>query len=55
MYAGGRGVTKDEVKAARWYRAAAMQGYVPAQYNLGLWTLIWESIKKRKGGLSVGC
>ena len=36
MYAEGRGVTKDEVQAAAWFRKAAEQGYAAAQYNLGL-------------------
>ena len=36
MYASGRGVTKDEVEAVKWYRKAADQGYAKAQYNLGL-------------------
>ncbi|MES1168244.1 MAG: hypothetical protein ABUL61_03640, partial [Oleiharenicola lentus] len=35
-YETGRGVKKDEVQAARWYKLAAGQGYVRAQYNLGI-------------------
>ena len=34
-YDGGRGVAKDYVKAAKWYRKAAEQNYAPAQSNLG--------------------
>ncbi len=36
MYAEGRGVDLDEVKAARWYRKAAEGGNVRAQYNLAV-------------------
>ena len=41
MYAEGRGVPphdvpRDPAEAARWYRLAADQGVVEAQYNLGL-------------------
>lgn len=36
MYSNGEGVTKNDAKAARWYRLAAEQGNVPAQYNLGM-------------------
>lgn len=36
MYAKGRGVTKDEAEAARWYRSAAEQGHIGAQFNLGV-------------------
>ncbi len=35
-YAEGRGVDKDEAKAAQWYEAAAAQGLAQAQHNLGL-------------------
>ena len=35
-YDKGRGVEKDEKKAAEWYRQAAMQGEAAAQCNLGL-------------------
>ncbi len=35
MYAGGRGVEKDESKAAHWWAAAAAQGIALAQFNLG--------------------
>jgi hypothetical protein len=36
MYEAGRGVTKDEAEAAKWYRKAAEQGHVTAQLNLGI-------------------
>ena len=36
MYANGRGVEQDEAKAVELYRAAAEQGWAPAQFNLGL-------------------
>ena len=36
MYSEGRGVLKDERKAAEWTFAAAKQGYSHAQYNLGI-------------------
>ena len=35
MYAKGRGVPKDDQLAIDWYRKAAGQGSVKAQYNLG--------------------
>ena len=35
MYDNGRGVTKDEVEAVKWYRKAADQGFAKAQFNLG--------------------
>ena len=35
MYADGRGVAKDEARAAELYQAAADQGHAGAQYNLG--------------------
>ena len=35
MYYYGRGVTKDYVTAANWYRLAAEQGNAKAQGNLG--------------------
>ena len=36
MYAKGRGVAQDYVQAVKWFRKAALQGNVSAQYNLGL-------------------
>ncbi len=34
-YYKGEGVAKDLSKAVHWYTAAAVQGFAPAQYNLG--------------------
>src|SRR3546814_10444295 len=34
--ANGRGRPRDAGAAEEWYRKAAMQGYAPAQYNLGV-------------------
>ena len=31
----GRGVSKDEAEAAKWFRKAADQGHAAAQYNSG--------------------
>jgi TPR repeat protein len=36
MYNNGEGVVKDDKQAAAWYRKAAEQGHIDAQYNLGL-------------------
>jgi TPR repeat protein len=35
-YDEGRGVAKDQSKAAQWYAAAAAQGFAHAQFNLGM-------------------
>ena len=35
MYANGEGVPENDAEAVRWYRMAAEQGDVLAQYNLG--------------------
>jgi TPR repeat protein len=35
MYGNGDGVPEDYAEAVRWYRLAAEQGDVNAQYNLG--------------------
>lgn len=35
MYRSGRGVPKDDVHAASWFRKAAEQGHAKAQFNLG--------------------
>lgn len=34
MYAGGKGVPRDEAEAARWFRLAAEQGHAGAQSDL---------------------
>jgi uncharacterized protein len=36
MYIQGQGVPKDSREAANWFRRAAEQGQVEAQYNVGL-------------------
>ena len=36
MYQFGKGVLKDDKQALKWYRKAAEQGYVFAQFNLGV-------------------
>ena len=36
MYDNGKGVPKDPVEAIKWYRKAAEQGRVDAQFNLGV-------------------
>lgn len=36
IYKNGRGVTRDETEAARWYRLAAESGYTRAQLNLAI-------------------
>ena len=36
MYAHGQGVRQDYVEAVKWYRKAAEQGVVEAQYRVGL-------------------
>ena len=36
MYDIGEGVPQDYKEAVKWYRLSAEQGYVKAQYNLGL-------------------
>ena len=36
MYYNGTGVEQSYAKAAEWWQKAAKQGYVQAQYNLGV-------------------
>ena len=36
MYDEGKGVPQDDAEAAKWYRKAAKQGNIAAQYNLDL-------------------
>jgi TPR repeat protein len=36
MYETGEGVAHDYAEAAKWYRQAAEQAHVKAQYNLGV-------------------
>jgi uncharacterized protein len=35
MFANGKGVAKDEMKACEWFGKAAEQGHADAQFNLG--------------------
>ena len=58
MHANGKGIAKNDVEAARWYRLAAEQGYAPAQATLGL--LYFQGVgvpqndaEKDSNGLSV--
>jgi TPR repeat protein len=36
MYADGRGVSKDDQEAVKWFTLAAVQGYAQAQTKLGV-------------------
>ena len=36
IYVSGQGVKQDDVKALKWFRKAAEQGFAPAQFNLGV-------------------
>ena len=44
MYADGEGVLKNDMKAVRWYRLAAEQGYSEAQLNLGIMYAAGEGV-----------
>ncbi len=44
LYAEGRGVARNPHLAVKWWLAAAEQGHIPAQHNLGLALLGAESI-----------
>ena len=46
MYGAGDFVTKSDVEAARWYRAAADRGQVEAQRNLGLMYIYGEGVSQ---------
>ena len=46
LYRLGRGVTKDFVKAAEWYRKSAEQGFARAQANLGNMYLRGQGVPK---------
>ena len=45
-YANGKGVQKDNVEAAKWYRKAAEQGHVVARLTLGLCYAEGEGVPK---------
>jgi len=40
----GRGVSRDEAEAARWYRQAAEKGYAPAQYDLAVFYAVGRGV-----------
>ena len=44
MYDTGRGVPEDDREAVRWYRLAADQGHVTAQFNLGVMHATGEGV-----------
>jgi TPR repeat protein len=46
MHTEGRGVAKDESKAAQSYAAAAAQGHAAAQYNLGICDRVRDSLRR---------
>lgn len=46
MYAEGRGVKQDPVKAMYWYNKAAAQGFAPAEVNLGVAYLYGMGVAK---------
>ena len=46
MYYNGDGMTKDNAKAAEWYKKAAEQGNALAQYNLGTMYQKGEGVTK---------
>ena len=46
MYARSEGVTKDHVKAVKWFRMAAEQGHADAQNNLGAMYALGEGVSK---------
>ena len=39
-YDNGNGIPKDHTEAVRWYRPAADQAYISAQYILGVFRLL---------------
>jgi TPR repeat protein len=41
LYANGKGVTRDEAEAIKWFRKAAAQGYGAAQDELKRRKLDW--------------
>ena len=46
MYRSGRGVPKDDVHAASWFRKAAEQGHAKAQCNLGQMYFYGEGVQQ---------
>ncbi|WP_333606659.1 tetratricopeptide repeat protein [Arsukibacterium sp.] len=51
MHELGEGVTQDKVEAIAWYRLAAAQHHLDAQYNLALLLLVTEETKSEAIGL----
>jgi hypothetical protein len=45
-YAEGKGVTKDYLEAAKWFRKSAEQGFGPAQENLGTYYTFGNGVPK---------
>lgn len=43
----GWGVSKNDVKAVKWFRLSAEQGYANAQYNLSVYYLRNQTSRKR--------
>ena len=48
MYQTGEGVRQDYSEAVRWYRKAAEQGIVEAQFNLGVMYYNGYGVKQDK-------
>lgn len=46
MYGNGKGVAKDDFRAVHFYRLAAAQGDVKAQFCLGLMYLCGRGVEK---------
>jgi hypothetical protein len=46
MYDNGEGVPENDAEAVKWYRLAAEQGYVVAQFNLGFMYANGEGVAK---------
>ena len=47
-YDKGEGIKKDISEAAKWYRKAAEQGHVSAQFNLGVMYFQGEGVAQNK-------
>ena len=48
MFGFGRGMTRDNNAAAKWFKAAAKQGYFKAQYNYGVMNYRPEMSQRRR-------
>src|SRR5258705_511592 len=51
LFDNGRGVTKDEGEAVKWYRKAADQGFARAQASLGLGYYLGDGVIKDETSL----